>query len=258
MKRTFGSMGSLFALAFGFCAMAQETISVRGDLWAPFNGDPSSDKPGYAIEIMKAVFEPNGIKIDYQTIPWTSAMKGLQEGKFEAAVGASKEDCPDAIFPELEIADIRHGFFALPSSKWRFKGIDSLSQIKLGVIEGYTYGEDVDRYIASAKVSGKVEAIVGDGVLEKNIKKLHVGRIDAVIEAPQVFSWTVKTMGLPENTFVNVGSLEKSQKNYIAFSPAKESSKKYAKMFDDGIRELRRNGKLKTILAKYGLKDWRD
>ena len=258
MKRTFGFAGGFLALAFCFCAMAQETITVRADLWAPFNGDPASDKPGYVIEIMKAVFEPNGIKVDYKTMPWTRALKELEEGKIDAAVGAAKDDCPNAIFPELEIADIRYAFFALPDAKWSYKGVASLDQVKLGSVESYSYSEDLDKYIASARASGKVEVMAGDGALEKNIKKLHVGRIDVVVEAPQVFSWTLKNMGLPENTFATVGSLETSQKDYVAFSQAKESSKKYAKMLDDGISELRRTGKLKAILAKYGLTDWRN
>ena len=256
MKRSIAFTLCFFALASGICAMAQETIVVKGTLWAPFNGDPASDKPGYAIEIMKAVFEPEGIKIDYKMTPWRNVIREFNEGKIDAAVGASKDDCPNAIFPELEIADTRYVFFALPKSKWRYNGVDSLGQIKLGVIESYVYGEEVDKYIASAKNSDSIESAVGDGALESNIKKLHVGRIDALLEAPQVFSWTLRTMGLPESAFVIVGSLSEFQKNYVAFSPAKASSKKYAKMLDDGVRELRRTGKLSAILARYGLKDW--
>jgi len=37
----------------------------------PYNGDPASDRPGYCIEVIKAVFEPEGYTIDYQTLAWT-------------------------------------------------------------------------------------------------------------------------------------------------------------------------------------------
>ncbi len=256
-KLLLGFAAAFCAAAFGLSASAQETITCRADTWAPFNGDPDSDKPGYVIEIMKAIFEPKGYKIDYKVIPWSRAVKELAEGKFDVAVGASKDDCPDAVFPDQEIADIRFAFFALPSSKWSFKGLDSLAEVKLGAIEGYAYGEEIDKRIASAKESGKAELVSGDNALERNVKKLQAGRIDALIEAPQVFSWTVRAMGLQEGSFAKAGELDSPQKNYVAFSQAKASSKSYAKIFDEGMVELRKSGKLSGILAKYGLSDWR-
>jgi polar amino acid transport system substrate-binding protein len=57
------------------CSLAKaDTISIRADLWCPFNCDPSGAKPGYMIEIAKAVFEPLGHKIDYQTLNWARAI----------------------------------------------------------------------------------------------------------------------------------------------------------------------------------------
>jgi len=35
------------------------------------------------------------------------------------------------------------------------------------------------------------------------------------------------------------------------------TGKKYAELFTEGVKELRANGKMDEILAKYGLEDWR-
>lgn len=43
---------------------------------------------------------------------------------------------------------------------------------------------------------------------------------------------------------------------YMAFSPKGNNSKKYAAILSKGMIEIRENGTLKEILAKYGLKDW--
>jgi len=43
---------------------------------------------------------------------------------------------------------------------------------------------------------------------------------------------------------------------YIAFSPAISSSKKYAAILDEGIKRLRKEGRLAEILGKYNLEDW--
>jgi hypothetical protein len=41
----------------------------------------------------------------------------------------------------------------------------------------------------------------------------------------------------------------------MAFSPTRETLKKYNEMLSAGIRELRKNGKLKQLLDRYHIKD---
>ena len=43
---------------------------------------------------------------------------------------------------------------------------------------------------------------------------------------------------------------------FVAFSPADAKSKDYAQILGQGMDELRRSGKLKAILSKYGMEDW--
>ena len=43
---------------------------------------------------------------------------------------------------------------------------------------------------------------------------------------------------------------------FVAFSPANAKSKDYAQILGQGMDELRRSGKLKAILSKYGMEDW--
>lgn len=45
--------------------------------------------------------------------------------------------------------------------------------------------------------------------------------------------------------------------NYVYFSPKVKRSKLYADIYDKGIQELMESGKLKIILAKYGISDWK-
>ena len=44
---------------------------------------------------------------------------------------------------------------------------------------------------------------------------------------------------------------------YIAFSPKRADSQRYARMLSEGVVQLRRTGRLAVILSKYGLKDWK-
>ena len=44
---------------------------------------------------------------------------------------------------------------------------------------------------------------------------------------------------------------------YIACSPAKEGMQEIVEQLNEGLIELRANDKLKPLLTKYGLKDWK-
>ncbi|WP_157729877.1 transporter substrate-binding domain-containing protein [Bacterioplanes sanyensis] len=79
---------------------AAQTLSIRSDTWYPMNGDPQADKPGFMIEIAKAIFEPQGITIDYRLMPWERALSEVRAGRIDCVVGAYVEDAPDFVFPE--------------------------------------------------------------------------------------------------------------------------------------------------------------
>jgi len=248
---------ALVAFATAFSACAQETITARADAWAPFNGDPLSDSPGYGIEILKEIFEPRGFKIDYQILPWDETLKEVEEGKYDIAIAANVEESPKLVFPKEEFGVNENAFFVKAGSSWTFAGIDSLRGVRLGCIDKYSYDSELDKYIASAKGSDKVQVLTGDEPLRKNIKKLFAERVDVLVECPQVMAWSLRIMGINEKEVSQAGKLKGVHKIYMAFTPAKESSKRYAKIFDEGMKELRENGKLKDLLGKYGLRDWR-
>jgi len=44
---------------------------------------------------------------------------------------------------------------------------------------------------------------------------------------------------------------------YIAFSPKRADSQRYARMLSEGVVPLRRTGRLAVTLSKYGFKDWK-
>jgi len=81
------------------------------------------------------------------------------------------------------------------------------------------------------------------------------GRLDVVAETSTVLAWTAKNAGYPFTAF-RIVYLHEGDPVYFAFSPA--AGPRYAQLFDDGLRELRRSGELAKILAHYGLSDWQE
>ncbi len=235
-----------------------DTIVVRADSWPPYNGDPASAEPGYVVEILKAVFQPLGHTIDYQTMPWTRAVADMMEGKADAIIGASISDAPEALYPAESMGVVRNAFFVKKGTAWTYAGPDSLKAIKLAVIDGYPYDDDgvVDKYI-KAGADPEVQVMTGDGSLERNIKKLQAGRVDALVENELVLVATLKGLGIDSQEIVNAGKADEPKDLFLAFTPKKETTQKYAQIWDEGIKKLRASGELKKILDRYSVTDWR-
>ncbi len=82
----------VFVILTGLTGRA-ETLRLRADSWMPYNGDAGAALPGYTVELARAIFEPRGITVDYQTMTWGDALKAAAAGQIEAVVGANKGGC---------------------------------------------------------------------------------------------------------------------------------------------------------------------
>ena len=235
-----------------------DVISLRADEWCPYNCEPGSEKPGYMIEIATVVFEKAGHTLDYQLLNWSRSIVDSRQGKYTGIIGTTKDEAPDFIFPEEPLGSVKDVFWVKKGTAWRYQGIESLTEIRLGVIQDYVYSS-INSHIEQYKTTSKVQESTGDDALEKNIKKLELGRIDALLEDQNVFQNIVKDMGKLE-LFEVAGDLSEASEEehlYIAFSPASPKSDEYAKILSEGIKQLRASGELQKILSNYGLNDWK-
>lgn len=233
-----------------------DTIIIVSDDWCPFNCEPGSEHPGYMVEIARLIFNKSGHTIEYINAPWNRAVDETRKGKYNAVIGAFKGDAPDFVFPENEQGIVGNSFFTKKESVWKYEGVPSLSTVNLGVIDSYDYNTEINDYIKQTPNSPKVQVMFGKNALELNINKLIKGRIDVVLESDAVFRYKISQMG-HQNKIRSAGTLGPPEKAYIAFSPTTNKSKLYAKILSDGMSELRSSGKLKTVLADYGLTDWK-
>lgn len=245
-------MGLLFSLGSGWA----DVITLRADEWCPYNCEPNSAEPGFMIEIAQAIFKKAGHSVEYDVMPWARAIQDTRKGKFNGIIGAGKEDAPDFVFPEVELAEMTGAFYVKQGTAWTYAGLESLKDKTLGVIKDYSYSEDIDGYIEeNGKNSKLVQVASGDSALDSNVKKLLSGRIDVLIEDSNVMGLYIKS-NKQENALQSAGKLSPDDL-FIAFSPSLPKSNEYAKILSDGIVAMRMSGELAAILDKYGLKDWK-
>jgi polar amino acid transport system substrate-binding protein len=242
----------LCAILLAWFAGLQAAVSVRSDSWPPYNGDgdPASDKPGYGIEILKAIYG----EVDYQTMPWKRAVLMCEAGDFDAVISAFKEDAPALLFPKLPFGMSSTVLVAKAGSGLSGSWQALLEGRKLGTIDGYAYQEELDAWIASHP--DQVFVAKGDNALEKLLRMQQAGRVDLIVDDGAVIKSVSSTIGLAEVVEV-VAKVGEPGELFVAFSPAKEGSQALADQFDAGLQQLRASGALAAILARYGLSDWK-
>ena len=230
-----------------------DSLKLRGDQWCPINCARESDKPGYMIDIARAVFEPLGHTVDYDVVNWTRAMKMTRDGDFTAVIGASKLDARDFIFPEQRLGADKPCVYTSKESTWVYTGnARSLEGLKtIGVVKDYCYGQAWDLYLKSSPVNVVLSG--GDDVLAQQFKLLRAGRIDAFLEYASVVTHFL--MSHPQESSPRNAGCESQVSLYIAFSPTNPNSGKYASELSEGVISLRKSGKLQEIYGRYGITD---
>jgi polar amino acid transport system substrate-binding protein len=234
-----------------------DQIRLAADNWCPHNCQEGSDKPGYMVELAKLIFGKAKHTIDYKTLNWSRALVNCRRGEIDGLVAAVPPDAPELIYPKVESGLMQITYFSLKERSWNFAGLSSLEAITLGVIQDYGYSQEIVDYVAQHKASPKrLHIATGEDPLQKNIKMLMAGRIDALIEDKSVFLFQAKEMGVSDKFRESVAQPSPSAKLYIAFCPKNPKAKEWSQLFSAGILEARKTGDLARILTRYGLKDW--
>lgn len=255
-RRFAGIFLSLFSvLAAGNVANAA-TITLRADVWCPYNCEPGK-QPGYLIEIAKAALEPAGHTVDYAVMPWKETLAAVKEGKVSAAPGAVETEAPELIYPSVPLGMsgptlvIRRDKVIKGVSE---KNLAPLKDLRLGSVTDYYYSDAVNAFIDANKGSANLIQVSGDDVTEELVNMLIEGKIDAMVEDSNVIDYLLESKGYRNLfSYVSLGDLSKVS---IGFSPKDPNSKTYAGLIDAKVAELRKNGQLNQILGRYGVRDW--
>ena len=235
-----------------------EKITLVADDWCPYNCQPQSDTPGFMIEIAKAILQKPGDEVEYTIMPYEESVEAVRQGKFTAVVGVARDEAPDLVYPREPMGETNEMFFTKKDFSWKYTDVASLEKVRVGIIEGYSYGPALDDYFEENIDNPKVVMAGGDTPLGDNIKRLNAGEIDVLLENPYVFHYYFASKGQKDQLaeYAEIQAPLQPDYLYLAFSPKLPQSAKYAEAVTAGMAELRQNGKLSDILTKYGVSDW--
>ncbi len=167
----------ILTLLLSSTALSEESkeIIIAGDNWCPINCGEQDSKKGFMIDVATEALKEAGYTVRYMEVPWLRAIEMAREGRIHAIVGAFKDDAPDFYYPQVPFLQLSpNSLFMLKETEWQYQNIRSFNGVRIGVIKGYDYGDEMNTYIKSFSYS-KTSTLVqlsGNDAVERNLKFL--------------------------------------------------------------------------------------
>lgn len=208
----------------------------------PFMSGTSTVARGLYPSLLAAVFSEMGEPVMIAALPWKRVLLGIDEGKVGAA-GMYRTAARERIYDFSEPLFVeRIGVYYNSRHPVVFKSIKDLHGLRIGVITGWSYGDEFDRARSEGKFS--VESVPSD---LQNLGKLERGRIDVallIIDAAASLMNAEQSQHLLRGEKVLI-----ENPTYLAFNRRDRRTGLLSK-FNAAMAELRANGVYAKIASR--------
>ncbi|WP_057833018.1 substrate-binding periplasmic protein [Colwellia sp. TT2012] len=246
----------LLWLTLYHAAVQAKALVVVSDEWCPYVCD-EQDLPGFLVEIVNEIARDNAIKLTFSLMPLARALKLAQKNKVDIVLALTPQHIERYQLQQsqLNFAGLYNDFYVRAGNPWRFQSMTHLSATLtgnaiLGTINGYQYGAEFSHFLKAQ--SEHVFAASGNSPLVKQLKMLQMGRLDILLDSRFTVQYQLAKGEI--KGIIYAGTQGNFTPLYLGFSSL--LSKELVNIFDSGLITLRQSGRLKKILAKYGLTDW--
>ncbi|MBF0387250.1 MAG: amino acid ABC transporter substrate-binding protein [Candidatus Omnitrophica bacterium] len=228
---------------FGSLSYGETVKIIAEDDWYPYSAKIDNGAKGIGVDIVKAAFQAEGVTAEFEPMNYDRGMAAVKEG---TAIGCF--DAPRT--REIEEAYLWHDepmflapslFYAPADYTGSVKSVDDLAGKKLGLTQGYGYGNAVDLNSQIEKEYSKSDEVI--------LRKLAAKRVDFVIVFEKVADYLIAKMGL-QGQVKAVGTSEAAQ-IYVAFSKGNPDGQKCRDIFSNGFRKIKADGTYQQIMDQW-------
>ncbi|MBA5636124.1 transporter substrate-binding domain-containing protein [Duganella sp. LX20W] len=239
-RRTWRLWLSCIALLLPAAARADALVIAIND-WCPYSCSAEGSHRGILVDIVNDIFTAAGSPPHFVQLPFARALSSVRSGQAQAIVGVTHAVAPDLQYPDEPIITTQFCFFTRPESTWRYTSGGELGAVRVGVGSGKKFPPGVERALQDAtRVPG------GTDLIWRMVRMLDIGRLDAVLEEHRTLPLELAQRG--HAPLRNAGCID-SNNEYVAFQPGSA----YARIFSEGMRNLRKSGRMAQIYAQYGV-----
>ncbi|OLF52246.1 substrate-binding periplasmic protein [Pseudomonas chlororaphis] len=207
-------------------------IRVASEEWDNYT---QADGQGMAWDILREVFESQGVKLDRRSVPYTRSVGLVQRREVDALVGSYRDEIEGALYPRWNY-DTDH-IYSLGLATNPAPTLATLGSYRLVWVRGYKYQD----YLPNLKRFNEIRRRIGI------LPMLQQGRADFYIDA------------LTEVDFVLSQAADPSlfRRSHLAELPLflgfadNERGQALCALFDRRMDELVKNGRLRPIFQRW-------
>ena len=249
-------------LSFGAVVNASAVPMLRGGWypWMPYQYMEQSDQvqtlTGLDIELFREIFEKQlQITLDLPRLNWDEHQKQLKEGRRDIAGGAfMTEDREQYVYfstpyrtEDIVLVANRRNLKArrLLEKDAFFKYLPS-SDLRLGVVDGYAYGDFIDDFLRSTENSSRV---LSSSNVKTNLRNLIEGKVDLVPVDRLVGAsliWKNKFAGQ-----LVLGDTPIFSGPIVALFSRRSTSPALVSAFNQALQKIRESGKYNMIVRGH-------
>ncbi|WP_157981016.1 substrate-binding periplasmic protein [Idiomarina tyrosinivorans] len=237
-----------------FCPSAKaDTLTMVADEWCPYNCKPNTQYPGFLVEVAQCALQPFGHRINYRIQPWQRAIASVHQNNAEGLLGVGQYEARPILLPKTPLLHAIHQTYTTTDSNWRYQRPESLANMRLGIIAGYSYGNFLADVVDNERVRTlSVTRVYGQQPLLQLLNLLAADRIDVFVEEQRVLNYQMQQWRGHEISLRAAGTVDR-EPIYIGFSPTNPNAKRYIQQLEKGIQRLKADGTYTSLQSKYGM-----
>lgn len=227
---------------FSMAAKAPDKIVIANGEWAPYLSE-NLEHNGVVSRIVKESFELEGVKVEYQWLPWKRGMEDAKAAKLNGTLGWGKKAerleffdyCDDPVLANINV------IFHRTDKPIEWSKVADLGKYKLGATIGYFYGKELE----AAEKAGTIK--LDRGRDEKLVlKKLFAGRLDGMACDLDVGYNLISEMFTADEAKQLTNSPKQLDNNpcYLLLSKSVPENVELMKLFNKGYAKLKASGKV--------------
>ncbi|BAN46413.1 ABC transporter substrate-binding protein [Metapseudomonas resinovorans] len=207
-------------------------IHLASEVWPEHT---EADGSGLGWDILRLVYEPEGIQLKIRSVPYTRSIGLVQRGEADAWVGSYRGEVENAWYPRWHYDADQVSALALKTSP--VPTLENLGQYRLAWIRGYDYQD----YLPNLKLYKEIQR--RSGILSM----LDLGHVDFYIDARTEVDDVLESAADPSR--YQVIPLTRLPL-YLGFANT-ERGRHLAEVFDRRMSALVASGELRPLFVRW-------
>ncbi len=227
-----------------------DTLRLRAPHYYPYTGAADSDRPGFMVEVAKAILARHDMEVFYSTQPWDGLLDSISKGRFDCVLGIHPSEEPQLDYTQEPWVVMAPHIYVRKDDPLEYEDLTSFKSRRVAAIKD-------SRMAASLKPFAKraPEQLVlfeeSEGYPEM-VRKLGLGEIDVVAAPRAQMASFLRTSGL-SHLVRDAGALAEPVPLYVGCRRTSEDVDQWLTWLSDDILVLKQQGHWQALQEKYGL-----